>query len=1049
MPVRLTLLDGVRWDGTPVVGDRAKALLAALAADRGRTVHAERLIASIWGDEEPAKASKGLQVVVSRTRTACGPDAVVRDGEGYRLGIAPAAVDSARLADLVARAGTVIGVDAVAAAALAREALALGGALTGVAPDERGPLADVRRAALVDLTAARRLRAQATGRSGAHAEALPALEAALAERPDDESLLADLLRSEAVVRGPGAALERFERHRRDLLDRLGSNPGEALQRVHRDLLALDRPVRQGVRYDATALLGRDRDVERLRALLTSARVVSIVGPGGLGKTRLAHVLARDATEPSVHVVELVGVTTPEDVVGEVGSVLGVRDSIGSRRTLTPEQRADVRARIAQRLGQSPGLLILDNCEHLVAAVAELVAFLVSTTADLRVLTTTRAPLAIGAERVYALGELRTTDAIELFRRRALAARPGAQLDEPVVARIVRRLDGLPLAIELAAAKVRAMAVDEIDRRLEDRFALLRGGDRSAPDRHRTLLAVIDWSWNLLEEPERRALRRLALFHDGFTLDAAGAVLGDAALAAVQNLVDQSLLSVGETPAGVRYRMLETVREFGRIQLRAVGEEREARAAQRRWAIDYVAGHGPDLIGIGQFAAIDAIAAEESNLAEALRDAIADGDNPALVRLLAGLGVFWSIRGDHGRLIVVTEAIGERLRDWFPPPELTDQTRAATAITLTNAMISAGEHTGPIRALLERLGPGDSDPRLAAITRVMLAYDPREAVLYPPKLERLSRDPDRHVAGIALQWLSHARENAGDPHGAIDAATRALALVEEEDGPWSPATLRTQLAQLTGHLGDRERAAEHARAALPVLVRLGAKDDEILLRSLLVLNAIADGRLAEATVGMARINAIEDVEAAFGGLIVIQIGDAELALAGGDHAEGLRAYREAAARMNEIRFPGVSRTGVEPWSLFGEATALNAHAQFAGPEDEPAGRALFAACRDGTLQVLHAGDPHLDYPVTGMLLLGLGSWGLLRDAVPRDDALRLLVLAERFAYSRLIPSMAWEPIASRAEQRAPGRIAELQAEYGERRGPALLGEAQRLVEQAGR
>ena len=167
------------------------------------------------------------------------------------------------------------------------------------------------------------------------------------------------------------ALERFERYRRDLRDRLGADPGEVLQRAQRGLLALDRPVRRGVRYDATELIGRDRDLERLRALLASARVVSIVGAGGLGKTRLAHVLAREATQPVVHLVELAGVTDAEDVAVEVGSVLGVRDSVSGRRTLTAQQRADIRARIAQRLGQAPGLLVLDNCEHLIEAAAEL------------------------------------------------------------------------------------------------------------------------------------------------------------------------------------------------------------------------------------------------------------------------------------------------------------------------------------------------------------------------------------------------------------------------------------------------------------------------------------------------------------------------------------------------------------------------------------------------------------------------------------------------------------------------------------------------------
>jgi DNA-binding SARP family transcriptional activator len=457
--VALCLLDDVRWRGRSVARERPRALLAALDAGGGRPVRTEELIALVWGDEAPANATKSLQVLVSRTRSACGTDAIVRDGIGYRLGVAPAEIDAIRLASLVRAAAAALERDATAAAALARDALALanGGPPTIAADDDVGPLHDIRRSAAADITSARAILAQALSRTGAHADALPALEAAHAGRPDDESLLADLLRSEAVVRGPAAALERFERHRRDVRERLGTNPGEQLQRAHQHLLALDRPVRSGVRYDASTLVRRERDLEQLRALMAGSRVVSIVGIGGLGKTRLAHVLAREATSPVVHVVELVGVTSAEDVVGEVGSQLGVRDSVSGRRILTAEQRADVRARIAQRLGQAPSLLVLDNCEHLVVGVAELVAFLVSTTAELSVLTTSRAPLAIAAESVYLLGQLETEHAAQLFRERALAARPTARLNDEVVADIVTRLDGLPLAIELAAAKVRAMA----------------------------------------------------------------------------------------------------------------------------------------------------------------------------------------------------------------------------------------------------------------------------------------------------------------------------------------------------------------------------------------------------------------------------------------------------------------------------------------------------------------------------------------------------------------------------------------------------------------
>jgi predicted ATPase len=807
-------------------------------------------------------------------------------------------------------------------------------------------------------------------------------------------------------------------------------------------------MRRGVRYDATDLIGRDLDLDRLRALLASARVVSIVGAGGLGKTRLAHVLAREATQPVVHFVELVGVTAPEDVAVEVGSVLGVRDSVSGRRTLTPQQRADIRARIAQRLGQAPGLLVLDNCEHLIEAAAELTAFLIAATPDLRVLTTSRAPLAIAGERVYPLGELRPPQAAELFRERAVAARPDVRLADEVVASIVGRLDGLPLAIELAAAKVRVMAVEEIDRRLEDRFALLRGGDRSAPDRHQALLTVIEWSWNLLDAAEQRALRRLALFHDGFTLEAAEAVLGTDAVDAVRGLVDQSLLTIRETPAGVRYRMLETVREFGRLQLAKSGEEAAAHTAQRRWAVGYAGAQQAWVAGTSQFAAVDALAAEETNLADELRGAIAEGDRGSLVQMLAVLGLFWTIRGEHVRVLILGEAVLEALRGWQPPQALAGLTRAAISVTLNNTLMTGAASSTALLAMLRELGPDDgSSPYVSGLLRVLLAYDRADPEASLERLEQLTANGDRVVAFAASQWLSHERENSGDPAGALKAAKRAMVLVRDEDGPWPRAMVHGQLAQLAMDLGDHSAAAGHARAALPVMRRLGAADDEIQLQALLVLCAIADGRLADAARELDRVEQIGEASVTFGGISFRRICRAELLLADGESSAGLALYRDAAARMRDIEFPGLIRTGQEPWALFGEAMALAAHAHYAASLDDVAhGQALFSAGRDGALKVFGQDNPQMDYPAAGLLLFGLGVWSLLRRAAPARDALRLLALADRFAYGRSNPTMSWERIIAPAEEAAPGLLARLQEEYRECPLPGLQTEARRAVEQ---
>ncbi|MDT3438046.1 MULTISPECIES: BTAD domain-containing putative transcriptional regulator [unclassified Pseudofrankia] len=1055
MPIVLTVLDRVRWRGQPVVGERPQALLAALVVGGGQAVPSDRLAEAVWGENGPGNAGKALQVLISRTRAQCGPDAVVRDGDGYRLGVPVDQVDALRLRDLTLRARRLLAAgDVLAARAVATEAMALTEARTAAQDGDDHPLAELRRGASAHRAELAGLLGRALSLSGEHTSALPRLGEAFDRDPSDEAVLVCLLRSEAAVRGAGAALDRYERYRAELRERLGVSPGSGLERVHQELLRLDEPVRAGLHYDTSALIGRTDDLRQLTALVNTARVVSIVGPGGLGKTRLAHVLGRSVELPVVHFVGLVGVTSPEDLIGEVGSALGVRDSVHGRRTLTPQQLADVRGRIAQHLSAAPSLLILDNCEHLVDAVADLVAFLVATTSDLRVVTTSRAPLAISAERVYPLGSLRETESGELFRQRAVAARPDVQLPDEAVTDIVTRLDGLPLAIELAAAKARMMSVEEISRRLENRFALLRGGVRNAPDRHQTLLAVIDWSWNLLTDPERRALRWLAVFQGGVTLAAAEEVLGEDAFGAVQALVDQSLLTVAETSAGVRYRMLETVREFGRMRLTQAGEEEQALLARREWAIRYAAGAAELLFGPDQFAGIDALGEEEANLADVLRHALAHADREVVVEVLRGLGGLWSLRGDHARVATLAGTVAEVVAGWQPPDELADKTRAAMVIVLQNAMIGTpGDRARPVRELLVRLGTDDrGDPRINAMATVLLAFDPDRPDAEPRldvRLDEFVASPDPSVAIAALQWRSYLLENAGDPAAAIDAAERALALVRETaEGPWAVAMLHAHLAGLHMQLGHPAIARPHAQAALPVLERLGALDDQIQLRSVLGLCAVAAGRLDEADQHVHTVNRLLESDNVLGGLLALGTVAGEVALARGDVAAGLAAFRRASTRMRAFVFPGQRPTGVEPWLMFADASLLTALAYHGTGEEIAEGAEVFRGCLARTERVLGLVDPYLDYPVCGMALFALGVWGLLRSAMPPAEAVRLLVLAERFAYSRTIPTMSWEKIASCAEEREPGRIAELRAEYGVRRGPDLTGEARRLVGQAG-
>jgi len=1034
--VALRLLSEVSYDGAAIPGGRSADLLAALAASPGGVSDA-RLLAEVWSGSSPSP--KALQVQVSRVRAQCGAGIVERYDGGYRLGLADDEVDLWLARSRAEEARAALAVDPRQALELARETDDLLGGLQMPVGD--GPLADVRRrAGRLQVPVARTI-ALALARSGRDREAMPVLEQAHVHDADDVEVLEALLRSEAVAAGAPVALTRYDAYRRDLADRLGVDPDPALQRVHRELLAADDPVRSGVRFDADELLGRAADLEGLRALVRAGRLTTILGPGGLGKTRVAHVLAREATQPRVHFVELVGISSSADVVSEVGSALGVRNSVTGRNALTPAQQADVRARIAQELDSVPTLLVLDNCEHVLDAVASLVAFLLVTTRDLRVVTTSRAPLGIAAERVFPLSQLAPADGAELFRRRARAVRPDAELPGGVVDEIVARLDGLPLAVELAAARVRTMSVDEVRQALHDRFALLRGRDRSAPARHQTLTAVIAWSWDLLAAEEQRALAWLSVFQDGFALSGAAGLLGLEGGARVEALVDQSLVGVVEQLGVTRYRMLETVREFGGLRLSDLGESEAAREALTRWAVELSDEVGPHLFDRGQVDAVTVLDPEEANLADVLRRLLMGGDATRAVRLLATLGGLWSVTGNFPRFLAMADLAEQVLTSWEPPPELEEVTTDAVALLLVHLGFMRPDGVADLVSVLRSL-PDPTRP-WSRIVRAMFvdvddSGDRRKAVL------GLTDDPDRRTAAMAWQWAAILAENEGALAEAGEYLTRALALVDEDTTEWEVASLNAQAATRALNDEDPTLAEQYARTAIPMLDRIHSHDDAASLRAALALSALRRGEIDETERLLTEIGEVNasDLTA---DLATSQV-RAELLLVRDDVAGALAAFDRCLHVTRGWGFGGSASSGLEPWSLIALATDLAAHGRFGEtPAQVARGAELARETRDILSRFETVIDAAIDYPVTGMSFAALGQWVLLRE-YPADPepAVRLLCLAERFGYNRWFPAMTWGPVVEMANAAAPGLLDTILAEYGDRLGRELRAEAERVL-----
>ncbi|WP_084522761.1 AfsR/SARP family transcriptional regulator [Nocardia inohanensis] len=785
----------------------------------------------------------------------------------------------------------------------------------------------------------------------------------------------------------------------------------------------------GLRVAPNPLLGREADLAALEGLLRQARVTTVLGPGGTGKTRVANELGvRLSVEKTVALVELASLRPDPGGVGEtrieieaaIAATLGVGELNRDSNVLRPNRSRDIRVRLREALASRPMLLILDNCEHLVEAVAEVVADLVGVTSQLTVLTTSRAPLEISAETVYPLPPLLIdsagSPATELFSARARAVRPSVRLDPEVVARLCHTLDGLPLAIELAAARVRTMSVEEIESRLDRRFTLLRSGDRGSPQRHRTLHAVIEWSWNLLDTEQRVAMRRLCRFPAGFTLAAAEAVCAGTeildAATAVDGLVSQSLLSViGEDQDGVestRYRMLETVREFGEEQLAFAGEAELVMRRMSEWGIAFALEAARRYPTEDQILAVLATVAEIDNLVAVLRYALDRGDTRTVHTVYPLLAGLWVMRGAHVELLSWAPRImALPLYIGVESNEEADLLMFGQLVLGLHMMFISGG-TGGLR------GVGTVRARIKQLLHSGLPFTPVFRYLgelatmdvrggswaLARKLCTGARATDRASRVAALLLRANLRENSGDVYGSIRDAELALHAGISAD-TWGTAMVSQHLGSMYGQSARYADSVDYYRRAADLMNRLHAYEESVELRSYLAVSLAGVGKVEQARreleplmgmVGVARSLERSSLEPNHRRAVVTS-GLAEVELAEGNIETGLLRYRRVLALLD---WPS-GGLSPGPGELMLASAVVDAYVVH-GHADEV--HKLVVQLAD--LAVVRLAQ-YWDLPQIGAVSCAIGTY-LLAMGEFREQGLQMIALAPRVVARQDYPSM---------------------------------------------
>ncbi|GHJ48371.1 SARP family transcriptional regulator [Catellatospora sp. TT07R-123] len=837
-----------------LAGARLRALLIRLALDAGRTVSVPALADALWGDAAPADPANAVQSLVSRLRRALPDDTVSYGPGGYRLDMPADAVDALRFEQLARqgqrelRAGDPAGAGRSLAAALRLwrgEPLAeVADAPYAAAPAARW--AELRLSAIED-----RIEADLAVGGGEHLVAeLEELTRAhqLRERP--HALLVQALYQAGRQ---AEALAAYDALRDRLADELGLDPSPQLQELRTAVLRADpalagrRPARRGnLRAALTSFVGREPERARIEQQLSAGRLVTLVGPGGAGKTRLATTVAAEHAkrgDGAVWLVELAAVVDPVDLTQTVLAALDLRELPHLDSAAKPPAPRDATSRLVEVLAAPGTLVVLDNCEHLVAAVAQLADDLLSRCPRLRIVATSREPLGILGENLCPVAPLSLPEpgadvaralsfpVVELLRDRAVAVRPDFAVDEGNVAAVVeicRRLDGLPLAIELAAARLRTLSPQHVAARLDDRFRLLTGGSRTALARHRTLRAVVAWSWDLLGEQERLLAERLAVFPAGIAHDSAAGVCAGPDLPAAEvpdlldALVDRSLLQIVDDTEP-RYRMLDTIREYGLEQLAAAGTLAATRDAHLAWFLGLVEAAEPKLRGPEQIVWTARLIAERENLLAALYHACDTGDSDSAVRMGASLGLFWTVLGDNAE---AATWLGQALA--VPGPSPAPTRTLARVFHLVNKAAVEPPRDG--LAVMEEFAKiaGEVDPAwdhpLFALVEPALAMMSDDTAAGLASIERRLGHPDPWAQAMLLLGRAFIRDNAGDADGMYADMTDAVARLRAIGDRGGLSIALTALAEAELVRGRGESAVAMLHESIALVRQLSSDDD---------------------------------------------------------------------------------------------------------------------------------------------------------------------------------------------------------------------------------